>query len=418
MLRFIFSGLLASLVLLSSGALIPLVKEGGARVEGLENAVAYSGSLNYVWGVWVGVSLLVVAIAIAGGRFRLIPRQGAVIAVLLFCALSITWAEFSRPALRVALCMWTSFLLLNQYITVYGWRRALRVVNLATTGILILSLFLIAFVPAYGVSVGQHEGKWQGAFTHKNSLGVFCALAYTLFLWQLTWRRTPLALVGWAMSAMLLWGSQSGSGTLAAATATLLAFLPPVRKGALRGWQLTALILLLCGASACSMYVSIADPGFSVLDKDSSLTGRNMIWLYMFAKISESPIWGQGLDQLGAGIASNPGEAFSQIGFVVSSAHNGFLETAFGGGIVGLLLALAALFRLALAKRAGAFAGLGTLLTAIVIVLNTFESQLIGFNFVWVCLLLVSLASAAHTRSSAQPSATPLVASPALSAPT
>ena len=48
--------------------------------------------------------------------------------------------------------------------------------------ILIISLIMVLFFPSYGVSIGTHEGAWQGMFLHKNAFGFFIFIFSSILL--------------------------------------------------------------------------------------------------------------------------------------------------------------------------------------------------------------------------------------------
>ncbi|MGH9878997.1 MAG: O-antigen ligase family protein, partial [Nitrososphaerales archaeon] len=128
---------------------------------------------------------------------------------------------------------------------------------------------------------------------------------------------------------------------------------------------------------------------FSIFEKDSSFSNRNLIWIYILAKVAASPWIGYGLDQLAALTNKNNAEFFNNVGFLVNSAHNGFLETAFSLGFLGLVLTLWVLVSQLTNKSVGA--GFGLLFGYVVsfILINTFESKLISFNFYLIGLMYV-----------------------------
>jgi O-antigen ligase len=105
-----------------------------------------------------------------------------------------------------------------------------------------------------------------------------------------------------------------------------------------RGRVLAALgALCMVPAVACAGYVSLSALA-AILGRDTTLSGRTLIWKQVWIYIRERPWLGWGYEAFWRG---TQGEAFRVVGtlhFMVFHAHNGFLEIWLELGFAGLAL--------------------------------------------------------------------------------
>lgn len=398
-MRRIIESLAFLMIVLSSGAFIQLIKDGGARDQGLENNLTYSGPLNALPFIWIACVVFVIAIVFFAKKFKKIKLSRSLAALIAFCFLSTIWAEFPTVSFRIALFITAAYLLISIQVALYGWQTTVRFLNLALFAILVCSLITVLAVPSYGISVGaEHVGKWQGVFDHKNSLGNFASMSFLIFIWHYRQKKSRLALIAALLAIVLVIGSQSGTALANMMVVIFISVLLSFKLTERIVYKLRyVIIFLLIALSFFAVFMAIGFEEFSIFEKDSSFSSRNLIWVYVLGKVASSPWFGYGLDQLTALTNKNSAEFFNSVGFLVGSAHNGFIETAFSLGFIGLMLMFWVFVSQLINKRADAGFTLSFGYLVSFIVINTFEARMISFNIYLVGLMYVVAMAAAMT---------------------
>jgi len=134
-------------------------------------------------------------------------------------------------------------------------------------------------------------------------------------------------------------------GPLLAMAPIVLAFLAAAFRRALRRGVLHAVpLLLLGGGGAAALWLQLDN--YRLRQSEKGLSGRDTAWNFFWEKANELPVFGRGL---GAVLEANDGTLYS--GFTVP--HNEYLRFYYDGGLVGLLVMLAAfvLVYAAIARR-------------------------------------------------------------------
>jgi exopolysaccharide production protein ExoQ len=268
------------------------------------------------------------------------------------------WLIFTWPLMAVISAIWSLTPDLSMY---HGVQLALTMLVGIVLGVRyrlsgLVPLVFWALAPAmvvaivYSLFLGAVDpfGSWKGGFPHKNNLGAaMVILFYTcLILFSSGWRRW---LSGPTMIAALGLVVLSRSGTSVVLLVAALAILVLQRSKALP--RLIRFGLgFVCFAGLCLFLLSApADPeaifnaGLEALGKDSSLTGRTVLWDYGWRAFMENP-W------LGLGFKAYFGSSETSATLVqdiveqdLPYLHNNFLEVAVGLGIVGEILFIAGL---------------------------------------------------------------------------
>lgn len=149
--------------------------------------------------------------------------------------------------------------------------------------------------------------------------------------------------------------------------------------------------------SSLFLYLTISDDKFidilSIFVSDTSFTGRDDIWMFMFNQISERPFlgygygafWGIGYDSINI----IKGDGFIQL---LNQGHNGYIDLLANLGMLGFslyaLLILNTLLNLDLSTSAGVIKKMTFVILAFTIIHNFTESSLLrGYSFLWVIQL-------------------------------
>ena len=377
-----------------TGAIIDLYKDGGARPQGIDNNVDYDGILNLIPKTWFFFSAILAIKLLLNKNvvFSKLPKYFA--SFMGYIILSSFWADYIGPAL------FGSFQLLFIFIIIFGSINALGVKNFSEHVIYFLDFIIISsiifsiFIPSWGVSVNSDSlGAWQGVFFHKNLLGGFCVTALIL---QLMWHQDQRGIYRKliiTLALLNLFGSQSSTSIFMIG---VLLFALILFKFYSKNIPLLSFFIVT--TTIFVMYFIMNDiinnGGASLpsLSKDELLSGRPAIWLYIADKIMLQPIFGYGFSQLSLNNAAESEDFIKLIGVVVSSAHNGYLNLIYEAGIVGLILYCIAIPLSLRSKNNNACDKWIVSYLAVYLVINMFESRLVGFNlnyFVLVYFLAV-----------------------------
>ncbi len=376
-------------ILYSTGC-FEILKDGGVREEGLDN-------YNYVGGVWHYISyvililpLIVVIVKMVEDKKIVLVLNKSVFFLIIYLLISISWSEYPVKSLYVFFSLISVFVLTFIAVSPLGIQSVIDDAYYACMPLVWLSLLLIFVVPEIGISIGDnHSGKWQGAFNHKNGLGAF-SVFYIWVVWFSESKNKALRWLNLVGSMILLYGSQSYSASLG--FIILLIYVVFSRVPGVAGNVYRFRYYILIGVlmySVFLIYFSISYSGVILMDKNGSFSGRNLIWLWVMSGVYDSFLVGYGIGALKNITTLSPSLFYNSVGFLVGTAHNGFLEILYDGGIVGLTLILL-LFHNLLNRVKDIELPIVITFLMLITSINTFESKLLGFNIYFVVLMLIS----------------------------
>lgn len=285
-------------------------------------------------------------------------------------------------------------------------QRAVRIVFLTLLATAILSLGFNLVAPEQ--STGW-QGAWIGAFSHKNTLGTMMALLLILsFLLLLAERRPPIAAVGLVLALGLLALSRSGTAILSALV-SLGAILPFIL---LRGRPhllpiATGLFLVILSAGIAAIALLELDVAAIVLDsmgKDTTLTGRSLLWEFGVEAFLKRPWLGHGFK----GYWESGSTTVQLLRYANGSDlwffHNNFIEVAVAFGVLGpILLTVGIVWAMAvavsLAARAESPLDLWPLAIVVLVVAQTLAENPLFYNHSTLQFLFVAAAAIAAERT-------------------
>lgn len=382
------------MVLLSSNAYFQLLRDGGAREQGLTMALnneSFIDQLPKIWGVAV---MLVVAALLLTKRMRKSPPEWSFFVLIAICVASAAWSEYPADAVKIGLLIGCAYLLVHTQIMICGPANSLAFLCKVLLAINLSSLFFIFFFPSYGISIGEHSGEWQGVFDHKNGLGNFSVLAFVVAMWQYRDRRTWVGRAAILTSVVLVVGSRSTTATVNLALAGIL-FAVMMRK------QLVKLLIdyrylvfaIFLGTLGLQLYVSLVDPDTPLLflSGDSSFTGRTAIWLVALQSAVEAPYLGHGVGQFSRmSLDQGGGDLQASLGFIVGSTHNGFIEVFYSLGSLGVALLLFLIGKKIRDSKSDRTIRFYFIFVTMLLSLNFTESRLIGFNIFLISFMYLT----------------------------
>jgi exopolysaccharide production protein ExoQ len=196
-------------------------------------------------------------------------------------------------------------------------------------------------MPGWVPVIEEHAGSWNGVFPHKNILARMMVLAVLAFLCFRPRHAFGRWIRGGGISASLglIVLSRSATGILMMSALLCCYFI--FRCTRLRGRQF---ILLLAGSIALlvmgSLFlVNYSDALLRVVGRDSSWSGRTVLWKVSLLSIAKRPLLGYGFHAFWReNNESLTARSLLTNHWDAPHAHNGFIETLLQLGIIGLVL--------------------------------------------------------------------------------
>ena len=222
----------------------------------------------------------------------------------------------------------------------FDWNELSEVLGASYAVLILVCIALAVAVPSWGRMTTEFPGFWKGVWTEKNALGGhmtkgFCLLIAAAALNPRRWWLWA-GFSGLAILLVLMSGSKTSLVT-AMLGAGMLGFVFLVRRG---GPVSVLAVFGAVTAIAALVFVSVfaREQVFKVLGKDATLTGRTAIWSAAELEIAKNPLLGYGYQAVWA--SDDRWTPYAWImkhsHFKPQHAHNGWIETRLGLGLVGL----------------------------------------------------------------------------------
>ncbi|HET7848467.1 MAG TPA: O-antigen ligase family protein [Pseudolabrys sp.] len=331
---FLFVG--GGFVLVTSGADLRLASEPGAGSALSQTILAFfycSGSL-----------------LLLGNRNMtpVLTRAWPILLLPLLAMLSTVWSPDPLLSLRRAGAFAGTTVFGLSLGAAYARRDLIALIGRGLSLACVLSCAMVVVYPLYGVHQpgdaiqAIHAGAWRGIFGHRNTLGLWAGVAFAVVLVFGRDCFSHLTTRGVALLAAVacLVGARSSTGFVIAAVMTalslvLLAFCrqSPAHKG------IFALIVALAAVVLLLLRDEIAAWALHLLDRDSDLTGRTLLWYFILQIVEKTPsLFGSGYF---TGFFTLDSEVSALLQTSFGSAHNGYLETFIYLGYAGLAVCVA-----------------------------------------------------------------------------
>lgn len=259
-------------------------------------------------------------------------------------------------------------------------------------------VFVLAF-PAIGIHREVNDGLWRGMWYEKNQMGqvmvcVSVAAAAWLAVGDRAWRVAAVTLV---LATFLMVMTQSKTSLLCWLIGIGLvgAVWAARQGGAVMG------VLAVWGATFTAVVVGIAftleGPTILVaLGKDPSLTGRTDIWAALMDMVAERPWTGYGYAAFWTRTSVPADIIQAQTGWLVPSAHNGWIDLLVqvgwpGAALVAIIFLVGFTGTVARLRTIGlSEGGFSLAYLAIVLTLSLSESVLMHHqDLAWVMVLAI-----------------------------
>lgn len=259
--------------------------------------------------------------------------------LLAFCVVSAAWSHDPSLSIRRSLLLVLTAVIGLVLGLKYSVREIARMLGAASA--IHLCLVCVFMVVAPHMVWSYSEGHaLRGLTTHKNVFGFQAGLAFLVFM-LVPFRR--LSLLRWPLMAMagtmLVLSRSSGSLISTVAAVACLPLLLPMRY---RGAQRIALGLVTgtIGLGSFALLAMNQQIIPQLMSKDATLTGRTDLWVLIEQTIAQRPLLGYGYDSFWTGLQGDSLRIIRTVGWLVPTAHNGYLDLLLGIGYVGALLFL------------------------------------------------------------------------------
>jgi len=406
-------GFVVSVLLLSTGALLPLLRgEGGASVPpvpgGPSIAPPAEGNDPMMQVMWTLVYALSLLLVVRSKKYLHIATRDKLLLLLVGIAVvSVLWSAAPEVTLRRSAALVGTTLFGIYLAARYDLGELLRLLAWALGIAALLSLVFAIALPSYGTQADYRGLVWRGVYIHKNILGYNMVLSAVVFLLlalgDRRYRWVTWSGLGLSASLILLSNSITSMITLLA----LLTLLPLFWS--LRWHYSLAVSLYTIAVLGSGILIFwLASNTESVLEafgRDASLTGRTQLWEPVLEMIWQRPWLGYGYGGFWLGLEGKSALVWNVSGIYADHAHNGLLNVWLDLGLLGvsvftlgfLLTLLRALAWARLTKTAEGLWPLAFL--SFMLLHNVAEtSLLLTNNVVWILYAAVVLLTVRKPR--------------------
>lgn len=333
----------------------------------------------------------------------------------LYLLLSIIWSDFPfnsfKRVLKITETIIIAFVLLTEK---NPFESLLTIFRRCSYILLPLSLVLIKYVPEYGVAYTNYEGApmGTGVTTHKNSLGILCAILGFIQIWYLINKLNARQLfknklntfvdlfVLFVTLFLLFGGGKSYSATsitiFLLGTAFMLIFKYMNNSLFLiKNLKVTIIFFVI----AFLLLNNVLLPKVStLLNRNTTLTGRDKIWESVGSIAANNWLLGTGFGGFWGleAITRTRADVLGQ----VNQAHNGYLNIYLQTGLLGIsFLVIALLSFCDHAKRMFEYslewATFGACYIMMLLLYNYSEAGFLSNNFIWSSFIFLTISFSA-----------------------
>lgn len=267
---------------------------------------------------------------------------------LVWVSISFIWSSAPEVTVRQVVALLGTTLFSIYLINFLDLDEFIQLIAMSLFIINIFCYLIIILIPDIGI-MHLVSNEWRGIFTHKNILGRTEALSIINFSYLLLTSRKGKMIwfFGLLSSVGLLIGSQSISGIVISIFIVIIIFIFYILQNPSRliwlayfGLLLIAVFFIIPNPLSRTLRNPLTIPT-QILDsvnKDTTLTGRTLIWEYSLYKASEKPLLGYGYGAFWLGSNGPSADIWIGISTIIDHSHNGFIEIFLELGGIGLLL--------------------------------------------------------------------------------
>lgn len=264
-----------------------------------------------------------------------------------YAVMSVAWSDYQGPSIKRWIRAAGDVIMVVVILSEDDPKEAFeRVLRRCAIVLIPLSFLFIRFYGYIGINYTPDGRRmWTGVTTNKNSLGMLCAFMGMMLVWRMSKSRglslsVCVDLMLLALALYLLRGSQSATSQVVFVSGVTILLMARIAKGNSKRLKrmviVTLVVLLLAQGIMVTLFSSsLSDLLYSATQRDSSFTGRTLLWQELFKIGMKNFILGSGYGSFWLGRHIE-----DQVGFRVITAHNGYLEVFLELGIIGLILLL------------------------------------------------------------------------------
>jgi len=268
---------------------------------------------------------------------------------MLFIIFSVFWADYIGSSFRGLLSFIgsTIFGIFLSYF--FNKKEFLRILLIAFIIISVSSYFTSIMLPSFGIhhDIEYLTGDWKGVFTHKNILGRIMALAIltaSIYFLEIKSHKIIILTTIILFTGLIVFSSSISSLVILLVVFLFIALSKLVKYNIHLVLSLTAFLILIMGVSGAILYSNF-EHIMLILGRDPTLTGRTVLWGYIFDFISEKPFFGYGYQSFWLGYDGiNSRTIYEIFNYEFSHAHNGYLDILLQIGVIGFVLFLFQLY--------------------------------------------------------------------------
>jgi O-antigen ligase len=286
--------------------------------------------------VWIAISYILLK-----SRFRLKLKLRSAMVGLAYCAMisvPILFAKDRQGAVTAGFSMTISTIYAIYLITKFPVERFAVMLGWVVMIVAVASALFGVLLPQYGIDHTGNTGAWQGVLGQKNSLGLVMAYGVAIALsvrpttfpqriWKLAMFGLCLALVGLSRSR------EAWAATAALLIIHLFFKLHSRFARTSRGAVLTlSLVAFGLGAGVLvTNWVTL----LKLMGRDPTMSGRTTLWKAVLVECNNHMLLGHSENGFWGTAAAN--RLYGVVGWIPTSAHNGFLECLLDYGILALV---------------------------------------------------------------------------------
>ena len=296
---------------------------------------------------WFPADLLAIAFCLRNQTLfvAMAKRNALLLSWPVLAIASTLWSGDPGLSLYHGIQLFTTMLVGMMLASQISLTRLVQLLFVSGFVVAILCILAVLLVPSFAYF---HTGEWKGLFGHKNVLGGAMAAEMTAGICLLLygWRRAFTA-AGIAIAAFVLVMSGSGSGFVVAAIPfILLPVMFAFRKGIA---EFIVMIGLAIMALAVVLFIidlfdiNVIDVVLGKLGKDSTLSGRTILWDFALDAFDRKPWLGYGYKGYWSGVDSTAFFLRVAVEQDLIMFHNNFLEVLVGFGVIGPVILISTL---------------------------------------------------------------------------
>lgn len=276
-------------------------------------------------------------------NMKLMSKNILLIIFLIYALSSVLWTnDYSNLSKVISLLVNFSIsLFIVQKFSLINFLRFLRYFFFF---ILVSSYISVFLFPEIGIDIGVHAGSWNGVFAQKNRTGI--VLVYSLLTSSVLIlaenKIKKIDVISSTLTIFFVFNTNSSTAILISiliVIVTLSYVLVLKTQSSVR--VLTIFIISIAIITTYFYYEKLIYGITQFTGKDLTLTGRTYIWSYLLeTNTGIEKLFGNGYGYYWSLHNMNLYEFYNAIGFITTTAHNGFIDIILDLGYVGLVLFL------------------------------------------------------------------------------